>query len=169
MFQLPDQFAGGGDDSSSSPTNYAPYLTLLSGGMAAGADFSSGSQTSALMKANAAVAGLQAKSAVQSGAENAEMMRQRLAQTLGKQQAQVGGAGLTRSGSALRSIETTAEFGARDIAQTQLNAARKSWGFSVDQTGDLAKASMDQSASNFQGVGALITTGAKAFGQWSAD
>jgi hypothetical protein len=153
---------------SSGDTDFAPYLSLLGGGMTAGAQFAAGSQSASLLRANASIAGLQAQGEQQAGAEQAEVFRQRLDQTLGKQQAQIGGAGLTRSGSALRSLENTASFGAQDIARTQLNAARKAWGFDVTQQGDLARASMASSAGTMQGIGSLITSGARAYGQWSA-
>jgi hypothetical protein len=152
---------------SSGDTDYAPFMQLLGGGISAGADLTAGSQSASLLRANAAVAGLQAQSTLQSGAQNAEVFRQRLDQTLGKQQAQIGGAGLTQSGSALRSLENTASFGAQDIQRTQLDAARKAWGFQVSGIGDEERANMAQAGGRFGAIGSLITSGAKAYGNWN--
>lgn len=149
------------------PTNWAPYLTMAGGGMQFGASMAQGGANAALARANAAVAGVEGQSAVQSGAENAELYRQHLNQTLGKQAAQIGGANVTMSGSALRSLSTTSELGAQDISRIQLNAARKAWGFDVQQTGDLERAKWDKQAGLEQGLGALITSGSRAYGQWS--
>lgn len=152
---------------SSGTTDFAPYLSLLGGGLSAMSQYTAGSQSASLLRANATIAGLQAQGESQAGAQQAEVYRQHLAQTIGKQQAQIGGAGLTQSGSALRSLENTSSFGAKDIQQIQLNAARKAWGFDVTQQGDLMRANMAQSAGTLGGLGSLITSGARAFGQWS--
>jgi hypothetical protein len=151
------------------PANYAPYLSLMGGGMQAGASLMSGQSMARFDRANAGIAGLQAQSAVQAGGEQAELYRQHLNQTLGKQSAQIGGANVTASGSALRSLSTTAELGARDIGQIQLNAARKSWGFRVSQEGDLLRADQATQQGDMAAAGSLITSGARAYGQWSAD
>jgi hypothetical protein len=153
-------------DNEAGYSDWAPYLTMLGGGMQFGASMASGGANAALARANAAVAGMQATSENQAGAEQAELYRQHLNATLGKQAAQVGGANLTMSGSALRSLNTTQELGARDIAQIQLNAARKAWGFQVQQQGDLARAGWDQRAGLMSGLGSLITSGSRAYGQW---
>jgi hypothetical protein len=147
-------------------TNWAPYLTLLGGGMQFGASMAAGGANAALARANAAVAGQQARGEQQMGAEQAELYRQHLNSTLGKQAAQIGGANVTLSGSALRSLSTTAELGAQDIARIQTNAARKAWGYGVQQAGDLARAGWDQKAGLYQGLGSLITSGSRAAGQW---
>lgn len=150
-------------------TDWAPYLSALGGGMQFGASMAQGGASAALARANAAIAGQQAQSENRAGAENAELYRQHLNATLGKQTAQVGGANVTMSGSALRSLSTTADLGARDIAQIQLNSARKAWGFQVTQAGDLARAKWDKQAGISQGLGSLITSGARAYGQWDAN
>jgi hypothetical protein len=147
-------------------TDYSPYLTLFGGGFSAAANQTAASQSARLMQANAGIAGQQAASTEQAGAEQAEMMHQRTAQTIGKQEAGVGGSNLTLSGSPLRAIENTAYFGARDIAQVQTNAARRAWGFQVSQVGDQFRARQDQQAGMFNTMGSLITSGARAYGQW---
>lgn len=152
---------------SSGYANWAPYLSMLGGGMQFGASLAQGNANAALARANAAVAGMQAQGEQEQGAESAELYRQHLNATMGKQAAQVGGANVTMSGSALRSLSTTAELGAQDIARIQTNAARKAWGYQVQQQGDLAKAGWDQQAGVMQGLGSLITSGSRAYGQWS--
>lgn len=152
----------------SSATNWGPYLSLLGGGMQFGASMAAGGANAALARANARIAGYQARSESEMGAEQAELYRQHLNATLGKQAAQVGGANVTMSGSALRSLSTTAELGARDIAQIQTNAARKAWGFEISQQGDLARANWDKQAGLYQGLGSLITAGARSYGQWQS-
>lgn len=149
-------------------TDWAPYISMLGGGMQFGASMAQGGANAALARANAQVAGLQARGEQQMGAEQAELYRQHLNATLGKQQAQIGGANVTMSGSALRSLSTTSELGAQDIARIQTNAARKAWGYEVQQQGDLARAGWDQKAGLYQGLGSLITSGARAYGQWHA-
>jgi hypothetical protein len=121
------------------------------------------------MQANAAIAGEQARSTNQAGAEQAEIARQNLNQKIGLQEAQVGGSGLTLSGSPLRAIENTAYFGQQDIARIQTNAARRAWGFQVTQAGDQYRAQQAQAAGAFNAIGSLITSGSKAYGQWSQD
>lgn len=151
----------------SSPLNFAPYLTMTGGTAQAMGTYFASRTNAALARANAGVAGLQAQSAIQAGGENAQIYRQKLQQVLGRQAAQIGGSNVTTSGSALRALETTNQIGSEDIARIQLNAARKAWGFQVNQAGDLARAKAEQDAGVFAGVGSLITTGAKAYGQWS--
>jgi hypothetical protein len=148
-------------------TDYSPYLTLFGGGMSAASGLMASNTSANLMRANAGIAGQQFQSTQQAGAEEAEMMHQRTAQTIGRQEAQVGGSGLTLSGSPLRSIENTAYFGAQDIARVQTNAARRAWGFQTQQVGDQFRASQDQAAGTFNAMGSLITSGARAYGQWS--
>jgi hypothetical protein len=150
-------------------TDYATYLSLLGGGLSSMSQLIAGSQTASLLRANANVAGLQAQSTIQAGSQNAEIMRQRLNQTLGRQQAQIGGAGLTQSGSALRALQNTAMFGAQDIQRTQLDAARKAWGFQVSAIGDEQRATLASNQGKFGALGSLITSGARAYGQWSQD
>jgi hypothetical protein len=148
-------------------TDYSPYLSLFGGGFSAMANQTAATQSARLMQANAGIAGEQAVSTQQAGAEQAEQMRQRTAQTIGRQEASVGGSNLTLSGSPLRAIENTAYFGARDIAQVQTNAARKAWGFQVQQVGDQFRAQQDTQAGMFNTMGSLITSGARAYGQWN--
>jgi hypothetical protein len=147
--------------------DFSPYLTLFGGGFSAAGNQMAASQSAALMRANAGIAGQQAQSTQEAGAEEAEMMRQSTAQKIGRQEAQVGGSNLTLSGSPLRAIENTAYFGAQDIARVQTNAARKAWGFQVSQEGDLFRAKQDEQAGMFNTAGSLITSGARAYGQWS--
>ena len=154
-------------ENSAGYTDWAPYLSMLGGGMQFGASMAKGNSNAALARTAAQVSGMQAQSTVQAGAEQADVYRQHLNATLGKQAAQVGGANVTMSGSALRSLSTTSEIGAQDIARIQTNAARKAWGFQVDQAGDLAKAGWDQKAGIMQGLGSLITSGSRAYGQWN--
>ena len=148
-------------------TDFSPYLTLFGGGYSAFGILDASKASANLMRANAGVAGLEAQSAQEKGAEQAELYRQHLNATIGRQQAQVGGSGVTMSGSALRSVENTAMLGAQDIQRIQTNAARKAWGFQVQQVGDLYRAKEDQAAGTYEGLGSLITSGARAYGQWS--
>ncbi len=150
-------------------TDFSPYLSLFGGGLTAESQMMAATQSARLARANAGIAGAQAQGAQEQGAERAEMIRQETAQKIGRQTAQVGGSGLTLSGSPLRAIENTAYFGAQDIARVQTNAARRAWGFQTTQAGDLYRASEAQEAGMFSGVGSLITSGAKAYGQWNTD
>lgn len=150
-------------------TDYAPYLSLFGGGFGAAADLTAASQSVKLMQANAAIAGEQARSSNQAGAEQAQILRQNLNQKIGLQEAQVGGSGLSMSGSPLRAIQNTAYFGAQDLARIQTNAARRAWGFQVTQAGDEFRAQQAGTAGAFGAVGSLITSGARAFGQWNSD
>ena len=154
---------------SSGETDYAPYLSLFGGGFSAASNMLASTQSAKLMQDNAAIAGEQARSTVDTGAQTAELYRQHLNATIGKQEAQVGGSGLTMSGSPLRSIENTAYLGAQDIGRIQANAARKAWGFEVQQQGDQFRANQDKTAGVMNSFGSLITSGARAYGQWSAD
>jgi hypothetical protein len=154
---------------SSGSTDYAPYLSLFGGGVSAASNLMASTQSAKLMQANAAIAGEQARSSSQAGAEQAEILRQNLNQKIGTQEAQVGGSGLTMSGSPLRAIQNTAYFGAQDVARIQTNAARKAWGFGVTQQGDQFRAQQQQAAGAFNAMGSLITSGTRAFGQWSQD
>lgn len=150
-------------------TDYAPYLSLFGGGFTAASNLMAGNESSKLMRMNAGIAGEQSRSTNQAGAEQAEIFRQNLNQKIGRQEAQVGGSGLTMSGSPLRSIENTAYFGAQDVARIQTNAARKAWGFDVTQVGDEFKAQEAKSAGVSNALGGLITSGARAYGQWNSD
>lgn len=177
MFDFTPQLEDVNFDPNSVPTpkfktaspNYAPYLTMFGGGYSALSQLTAGKQSAALLRANASIAGLEARSEQEAGAEQAELYHQHLNATLGRQQAQIGGSGVTLSGSALRSLSTTAELGAQDVARIRTNAARKAWGFQVTQQGDLVRAQMAQTQGQQAALGSLITSGAKAYGQWSAD
>lgn len=127
------------------------------------------SQSAKLQKANAGIAGEQFQSTQEAGAEQAEMRRQQLNQTIGRQAASVGGSNLTLSGSPLRAIENTAYFGGQDIQRIQTNAARRAWGFQTQQAGDLFRAKQDEAAGAFSSLGSLVTSGARAYGQWNTD
>ena len=150
-------------------TDYAPYLSLFGGGFSAASTMLASTQSAKLMQENAAIAGEQARSSNQAGAEQAEILRQNLNQKIGRQEAQVGGSGLTMSGSPLRSIENTAYFGAQDVARIQTNAARRAWGFQVTQAGDELRAQEAKQAGVMNTFGGLITSGARAYGQWTSD
>lgn len=150
------------------PTNYGPAMTAAGGGFAAASQIMAGLQSSALLRANAGIARTQAIGETQAGAEQAEMYRQHLATTVGDQIARTGGSGLTQSGSPLRNLERTQMLGAQDIQRIQTNASRKAWGFDVTAAGDDARASMASRAGIANGMGSLITSGARAYGSWSA-
>ena len=154
---------------SSGNTDYSPYLSLFGGGFSAASNMLASTQSAKLMQDNAAIAGEQARSSNQAGAEQAEILRQNLNQKIGLHQSQVGGSGLTMSGSPLRSIENTAYFGAQDLGRIQTNAARRAWGFQVTQQGDQLRADEAKAAGPMNAFGSLITSGARAYGQWSAD
>lgn len=154
---------------SSGNTDYAPYLSLFGGAFSATGSVLAGNASANLMRKNAAIAGTQAASENEVGAEQAELYRQHLEQTLGRQTASIGGSNVTMSGSPLRALQNTSALGERDIQQIQLNAARKSWAYGVQQEGDLYRAKQDQTAGWANGLGSLITTGARAYGQWSID
>jgi hypothetical protein len=149
--------------------NPSPYMTLAGGGLSAASMFNAGNQTSALLRANATIAGLQARGEQEAGAGQAELYRQHLQARLGTQAAAIGGANVTTSGSALRSLESTAYLGAQDIARIRTNAARKAWGFDTSQAGDLIRAQQASAAGRSNAFGSLITSGARAYGSWSAD
>jgi hypothetical protein len=151
----------------SGQTDYAPYLSLLGGGFGAASSLNSGNLNARLMRANAGIAGEQAQSTEEAGAQQAELYRQHLNAVIGKQGASVGGSNLTMSGSPLRAIENTAYLGAQDISRIQTNASRKAWGFQVQQSGDLFRANEDTAAGKFGALGSLITSGTRAYGQWS--
>lgn len=144
-------------------------LTMAGGGFSAASTLLASQESARLLRTNAAIAGMQGQSENEAGAERAELYRQHLNATLGKQAAAVGGSNVTMSGSPLRSLETTAMLGAQDIGRIQTNAARKAWGFDVTEQGDLLRAKQAQSAGVFGALGGLITSGAKAYGQWSSD
>lgn len=153
--------AAGNDD-------IAPYLTLAGGGFSAASSIMAGNENAKLERANAAIAGTQARSETQTGAEQAELYRQHLNATLGRQEAQIGGSGITASGSALRSLEATSILGAQDISRIQTNAARKAWGYETTQAGDLLKAGQSTARGGADAFGQLITSGARAYGQWQS-
>jgi hypothetical protein len=149
------------------PTNYAPYLTAAGGGFSAASNLMAAQQSAKLLRANAAIAGMQGQSQNQTGAEQAELYRQHLNATIGRQEATVGGSNVTMSGSPLRSLETTAMLGAQDVGRIQVNAARRAWAFDTTQQGDLLKANQTTSAGVNNVLGGLITSGARAYGQWA--
>lgn len=140
---------------------------MFGGGFSAAGNQLAASQSARLMQANASIAGMQAQSTQEAGAQQAELYRQHLNATIGRQEASIGGSNLTLSGSALKSVENTAYLGGQDISRIQTNAARKAWGFQVQQAGDLFRAKQEQSAGTFNTFGSLITSGARAYGQWS--
>lgn len=147
----------------------SPYLTAAGGGFSAASSLMASQESAKLLRANAAIAGMQGQSENQAGAEQAELYRQRLNAKIGTQEAAVGGSNVTMSGSPLRSLETTAMLGAQDIGRIQTNAARKAWGFVTTQQGDLLRAQQAGATGVNNAIGGLITSGAKAYGQWSSD
>lgn len=153
-------------NTSGSP-DLAPYLTLMGGSFGATSSILAGDESAKLLRANAAIAGMQGRSENEAGAESAELFRQRLNQTEGRQAAAIGGSNVTMSGSPLRSLENTALFGAQDVTRIQTNAARKAWGFETTEAGDEVRAQQAKSTGTMNAFGSLITTGARAYGQWS--
>ena len=151
----------------STPTNYAPYLTALGGGYAAASTLMAAQESARQQRANAAIAGLQARSESRAGAEQAELYRQHLDATLGKQAASIGASNVTVSGSPLRALANTTQLGAEDISRIQANASRKAWGFEVQQQGDLVSAKQTAAAGVANTIGGLITSSARAYGQWA--
>lgn len=147
--------------------NFSPYLSAGGAGYAAASTLMASQESAKLLRANAGIAGLQAQSTQEAGAEQAELYRQHLNATLGRQAASVGGANVTMSGSPLRSLETTAMLGNQDINRIQTNAARKAWGFDVQQVGDQFKARQATAAGDSNAIGGLITSGARAYGNWT--
>lgn len=151
------------------PTNYGPDITAAGGGYAAMSTLLASQQSAKLLQTNATIAGLQGRSEAQSGVESAELYRQHLNATIGKQTAQVGASNVTMSGSPLRALANTAGIGAQDISRIQTNAARKAWGFDVSAAGDRVRANQATAGGIGNTIGGLITTGARAYGQWAAD
>jgi hypothetical protein len=149
------------------PTNYGPGLASFGGGFKAASQLIAGQQSAALLRANAAIARTQATGESQAGAEQAEMYRQHLATMVGDQVARTGGSGLTQSGSPLRALERTQMLGAQDLQRIQTNAARKAWGYTATAAGDDARAGMASRGGAMGALGGLITTGARAYGDWN--
>jgi hypothetical protein len=151
------------------PANYSMELTAGGGGYAAAATLLASQQSKRLLNANAGIAELQARSEAQAGGEQAELYRQHLDATMGKQEAAVGGSNVTMTGSPLRALASTAQLGAQDIARIQTNASRKAWGYDVTAAGDRVRSQQAGAAGVANTIGSLITTGARAYGQWSTD
>ena len=149
--------------------NPGPYLTGAGGVVSALAAIQQGRTTAQLMKVNASIAGAQAASESDAGAQQAEQYRQHLNQVLGKDAAAVGASNLTMSGSPLRALSSTAQIGATDIDRIMANSSRKAWGFRVQQASDLYRSKEASTGGWMNGLGGLITTGARAYGQWSQD
>jgi hypothetical protein len=146
-----------------------PDLTMLGGGFKAASDLMAGNTSARLLRANAAIAGTEAQSEYQKGAEETNIYQQHLDQTIGKMTASVGGSGITMSGSPLRALQSTAMIGAQDMQRIQLNASRAAWGFQTTQAGDLVRANLAKAAGDGNAVGSLISSSARAYGQWNQD
>jgi len=144
-------------------------LTAAGAGFQAGADIGAGSATAHLQMLHAQLAGYQAQSEVEAGKEEADVYRQHLDRTIGAQTAAVGASGVAAYGSPNAAIESTAKIGAQDLERMRLNSMRKAWGFQVQQAGAEQEAKYAEAGGFAKGAEALLTGGAKAYGQFSQE
>ncbi len=94
---------------------------------------------------NALVASEQRSVTLQQGQSQAEQSQLQQAQLLGRQKAALGANGVAlASGSATDILASTQFLGEQDVNAIQSNAARQAWGYSVDQSNDLAQAGLDR-------------------------
>lgn len=142
-------------------------VTGASGLLSGVSQYEAGQARSQLFRANASVAASQFQSEAQAGAYNEEMMRMRGTALTGQQVAQIGASNLQQRGTPAQVVASSAEMNELNAITTRNNALRRAWGFEVQQQSDLYQASKYQSAGIEQGIGSILTGGAKAGQQYN--
>lgn len=146
----------------------------MSAGVTAGAgllrgvgEYEAGQTRSGLYKANAEIAREQAQSEFGAGAYNENALRMRAAATTGQQVAQIGASNLQQGGTPAQVVAGTAAVNEMDALQMRNNAARKAWGFEVQEVSDAFQAKQASRAGDFTGAGSILSGGAKALDQYN--
>lgn len=129
--------------------------------------YEAGETRSRLYSANAQIATAQMQSEAQAGAYNEEMVRMKGAALTGQQTAQIGANNLQQVGTPSQVVASTSEISEMDAIQTRNNALRRAWGFEVQGASDTVQSGMAQRAGAFQGIGSILSGGAKAASQYN--
>jgi hypothetical protein len=94
---------------------------------------------------NALTASEQRSVVLQQGQARSEQSQLQQAQMLGQQKAALAANGMSlNSGSATDILASTQFLGQQDVGAIQSNAAREAWGYSVNQSNDLAQSNLDK-------------------------
>lgn len=129
--------------------------------------YEAGQTRSQLFRNNAAIAGEQAQSEAAAGSVNETAVRMKGQALEGQQVAQVGASNLQQTGTPGQVIASSRMINEMDALQTRNNALRKAWGFQVQEVSDKFQAKEASAAGEFQGVGSILTGGAKAYDQYN--
>lgn len=144
----------------------------MSAGLTAGSallggvsQYETGQEKSRLEIANAGIASRQAQSEEAAGSANETTVRMRGEQVKGQQVAAIGANNLQQSGTPAQVVASTAAINELDALTTRNNAARRAWGFRVQESSDLQQASFAKSAGTDNAIGSILGGGAKAYTQ----
>lgn len=127
--------------------------------------YEAGQEKSTLFRANAGIAGAQAQSEEAAGAANETTVRLRGQQVMGQQVAAIGANNLQQRGTPAQVVASTAAVNELDALTTRNNAARKAWGFRVQESSDLQQSDFAKSAGTENAIGSILGGGAKAYTQ----
>jgi hypothetical protein len=145
----------------------------MSAGLTAGAgllqgvgQYEAGQTRSRLFRTNADIASEQSQSEFQAESANETALRMRQAAVSGQQVAQTGANNLQQRGSPAQVQASTAAINETDILTMRNNAARKAWGFQVQETSDEFQSGQAARVGDMEGIGSILGGGGKALGQY---
>lgn len=129
--------------------------------------YNSGVYQSQVAQNNARIAKYNETLALQKGQQEAQISGLRTGQTLGKQRAAAGAAGIDADvGSPERLQGDTKGFGAQDQLTLTNNAALQGWGYNTQANSFLAESGLDRSKAVTSAVGSLIGGASDTTDKW---
>lgn len=140
-------------------------LTGASALLSGVSQYEAGQQRSSLYRTNAIIAGEQAQSELQAGSANEEQQRLRGQAMTGQQVNTIGANNLQQRGTPSQVVSSTAALNEMNALTIRNNAARKAWGFRVQQVSDQRQSDLAASAGDFNAAGSILGGGAKAYGE----
>jgi len=143
-------------------------LTGLTSLYSAYGQYEAGKTRSELYTANAEIASRQAASEASAGAYNENVVRMHGAALQGQQVAQIGANNLQQTGTPAQVVSGTAMVNEMDALQTRNNALRRAWGFEVQGTSDQLQAELAKKSAMNEGVGSILSGGARAYDQYKS-
>lgn len=141
---------------------------LVGAGMDTAGKLAQGKQDAATGETNRRLSEAQASDALLRGTIEESRYRRQIAQVAGQQKADFGARNVAVSGTALDILADTAQVGEEDALTIRNNAAREAWGYR-NQASEASRWGANQKSNAYgAGIGTLLTSGARAYGDWKS-
>ena len=127
--------------------------------------YESAQERAKLFRANSGIAAAQSQSTLAAAATNESAQRLRAQATTGQQVAAIGANGLQQTGTNAQVVASTSALNELSALEIRNNAARKAWGYQVEEESDQQQGDFAAHSGVTQALGSVISGGARSSDQ----